>query len=78
MDYGSVSCSVAAEMTEDDGGVGAGRPCVYHIIPAGKWVTITRFEGRKPMKFVNCGIYIVSSRSRCKGPLPSYVVLMSG
>ena len=39
MDYGSVSCSVAAEMTTegDDGdGVGPGRPCVYHIVPAGK------------------------------------------
>ena len=38
MDYGSVSCSVAAEMTEgsDGVGVGPGRPCVYHIVPAGK------------------------------------------
>ena len=38
MDYGSVSCSVAAEMTEgsDGDGVGPGRPCVYHIVPAGK------------------------------------------
>ena len=35
MDYGTVSCSVAAGMTEDDG-IGAGRPCVYHIVPAGK------------------------------------------
>ena len=36
MDYGTVSCSVAAEMTEGDRGIGAGRPCVYHIVPAGK------------------------------------------
>ena len=38
MDYGSVSCSVAAEMTEGSDGddVGPGRPCVYHIVPAGK------------------------------------------
>ena len=39
MDYGSVSCSVAAEMTEGSGGgVGPGRPCVYHIVPAGKGI----------------------------------------
>ena len=43
MDYGSVSCSVAAEMTEGSGGdgVGPGRPCVYHIVPAGKVMTIS-------------------------------------
>ena len=52
MDYGSVSCSVAAEMTQDDAGIGAGRPCVYHIVPAGKWVTLAKFEERKASKCV--------------------------
>ena len=53
MDYGSVSCSVAEEMTEDDG-IGAGRPCVYHIVPAGKMISVLCSVHCKLGKFHAC------------------------